>query len=130
MTTKNNIYREHLPEWLKARKDKKKRGEIVRNICFITKVHPKSVPRSFSRIQMRRIGEEERRGRKTFYTPDVIAALKDVWDTASEPCAENLHGVLSDYVRILKRDSFLETQSGSDDQTSGDEPWCYEKEGG
>ena len=106
MTTKNNIYREHLPEWLKARKDKKKRGEIVRNICFITKVHPKSVPRSFSRIQMRRIGEEERRGRKTFYTPDVIVALKDVWDTASEPCAENLHGVLSDYVRILKRDSF------------------------
>lgn len=104
MTTKNNIYREHLREWLKARKDKKKRGEIVRNICFIAKVHPKSVPRSFRRVQMRRTGEEERRGRRTIYTPDVIAALKDVWDTASEPCAENLHGVLSDYVRILRRD--------------------------
>ena len=105
MTTKNNIYQEHLPEWLKARKNKKKRSEIVENICFVAGVHPKSVPRSFRRIQMRRIGSEERRGRKALYTPDVIAALKDVWDTASEPCAENLHGVLSDYVRILKRDS-------------------------
>jgi transposase InsO family protein len=105
MTTKNNIYQEHLPEWLRARKDKKKRGVMVENICFIAGVHPKSVPRSFRRIQMRRTGAEERRGRKSIYTPDVIAALKDVWDTASEPCAENLHGVLTDYVRILKRDS-------------------------
>ncbi|MBI2990415.1 MAG: transposase family protein [Candidatus Magasanikbacteria bacterium] len=104
MTTKNNIYQEHLQEWLKARKDKKKRGKIVENICFIAGVHPKSVPRSFRRIQMHRTGTEERRGRKTVYTPDVIAALKDVWDTASEPCAENLHGVLSDYVHILVRD--------------------------
>ena len=105
MTTKNNIYQEHLPEWLKARKNKKKRGEIVRNICFIAGVHPKSVPRSFRRVQMRRTDSEERRGRAEYYTPDVIVALKDVWDTASEPCAENLHGVLPDYVRILKRDS-------------------------
>jgi len=105
MTTKNNIYEEHLKSWLKARKNKKERGEIVRNICFVTGMHSKSVPRSFRRIQMRRMDTEERRGRKTVYTPDVIFALKDVWDTASEPCAENLHGVLSDYVRILKRDN-------------------------
>lgn len=104
MTTKNNIYSEHLAAWLKARHDRKKRGEIVANICFVTGVHPKSVPRSFRRLQMRRTGTEERRGRKTIYTPDVIAALKDVWDVASEPCAENLHGVLADYVRILQRD--------------------------
>lgn len=108
MTTKNNIYEEHLPEWLKARKDKKKQGEIVSNICFVAGVHPKSVPRSFRRIQMRRTGTEERRGRKTVYTPDVIAALRDVWNMASEPCAENLHGVLADYVRILKRDDLWE----------------------
>lgn len=104
MTTKNSIYQEHLGEWLKARKDKKKRGEIVRNICFIAGVHPKSVPRSFKRVQLHRAGKEERRGRAEYYTPDVIAALKYVWETASEPCAENLHGVLSDYVRTLVRD--------------------------
>jgi len=104
MTTKNNIFKEHLSEWLKAKKDKKKRGEIVRNICFVAGVHPKSVPRSFRRAQMHASGEEERRGRQEYYTPDAIAALKDVWDTASEPCAENLKGLVSEYVRILTRD--------------------------
>lgn len=54
---------------------------------------------------MRRPGLCERRGRREYYTPDVIAALRDVWDAASEPCAENLHGVLPDYARILKRDN-------------------------
>ncbi|KKU07749.1 MAG: hypothetical protein UX10_C0006G0020 [Candidatus Magasanikbacteria bacterium GW2011_GWA2_45_39] len=105
MTTKNNIYSEHLAAWLKAKNDKKKRGKIVAHVCFVTGVHPKSVPRSFQRTQMRRPGLGERRGRREYYTPDVIAALKYVWDTASEPCAENLHGVLADYVRILKRDN-------------------------
>lgn len=104
MTTKNNIYSEHLTAWLKAKNDKKKRGEIAAHVCFVTGVHPKSVPRSFRRVQMRRSGLGERRGRREYYTPDVIAALKEVWDVASEPCAENLHGVFSDYVRILTRD--------------------------
>lgn len=104
MITKNNIYREHLEQWLGARKDKQVRSAIIQHICFVAGVHKKSVPRSFKRIQMRSGSDRERRGCKTFYTPDVIAALKDVWDIASEPCAENLHGVLADYVRILKRD--------------------------
>lgn len=105
MTTKNSIYEEHLKEWLKAMGDKKKRGEINRHICFVTGVNPKSVPRSFRRIQLRRAGASEERGRKEYYTPDVIAALKDVWNTASEPCAENLHGVAKEYVEILTRDN-------------------------
>lgn len=104
MITKNNIYKEHLKKWLNARRDKKARGEIIRHICFISGVHPKSVPRSFKRIQMFEAGVANRRGRKEYYTPDVIAALKYVWDSAGEPCAENLHGVLSDYVKIFIRD--------------------------
>lgn len=104
MITKNNIYSDHLAAWLKAKNDKKKRLEIAAHVRFVTGVHPKSVSRSFRRTQMRRPGFSERRGRREYYTPDVIAALKDVWDAASEPCAENLHGVLSDYVRILTRD--------------------------
>jgi hypothetical protein len=104
MTTKNDIYNEHLRKWLDAKDDKKARGEIVRHICFVAGVHPKSVPRSFRRLQMRTSGQTERRGRKEHYTPDVIAALKHVWVSASEPCAENLHGILADYVRILIRD--------------------------
>src|SRR3989338_1708798 len=104
MITKNNIYREHLGQWIGAKKDKQVRSEIIRHICFVAGVHRKSVPRSFKRIQMQSGSDRERRGRKTFYTPDVIAALKNIWDVASEPCGENLHGILVDYVRVLKRD--------------------------
>ena len=111
MTTKNNIYKELLREWLKAKKDKRKRGEIVRNICFITGVHPKSIPRSFRRIQMSGTCQEEKRGRREYYTPNVIAALKDVWDIASEPCAENLHGIVAEYALILTRDKLWKHDS-------------------
>lgn len=104
MTTKNDIYREHLKEWLLAKKDKKKRGEIIKHICFVTKVHPKSVPRSFRRLQLRGSDQAEKRGRKVCYTLDVVAALKNVWNMASEPCGENLYGILGEYVRILTRD--------------------------
>lgn len=104
MTTKNNIYKEHLNKWLKASKDKNQRGEIIRHICFVAGVHPKSIPRSFKRIQMRGFFEDEKRGRKEYYTPDVIAALRNVWDIAGEPCGENLHSILPEYVQILIRD--------------------------
>jgi hypothetical protein len=102
MATKKDIIREHLTDYLKG--DKKKRGEITRHICFVTGIHAKSVPRAFRRVQMRSRDQAEERGRRTYYTPDATAALRQVWDAASEPCAENLHSVVPEYVRILKRD--------------------------
>lgn len=104
MTTKRDIFKEHLRAWLGARKEKRKRGEIIRHICFVTGMHKKSIPRSFTRLQMRGWSIHERRGRKAYYTPDVTAALRQVWDIASEPCAENLHAVLPEYMTILTRD--------------------------
>jgi len=62
METKKNIFKEHLGAWLKAKGDKKKRGDILRHICFVAGVHPKSVPRSFRRVQMRDPAHGERRG--------------------------------------------------------------------
>jgi len=104
METKNNIFREHLEAWLKAGGDKKKRGEIIRHICFTTAVHRKSVPRSFRRVQMHDSGIPEKRGRKTIYGVDVTAALKEVSEAASHPCGENLHALIPEYVRIFQRD--------------------------
>lgn len=43
-------------------------------------------------------------GRKATYTPDVIAALKTVWETGGYGCAELLHPLLEEYVEILTRD--------------------------
>jgi hypothetical protein len=104
METKKNIYRELMGSWIAASGDRKKRGEIVRHVVFVTGVHPKSVPRSFWRVSLRDSSQPEKRGRKIKYGPDVTAALKDIWEVASRPCAENLHGQIADYVRILRRD--------------------------
>ena len=111
MTTKNNIYQEHLKGWLQAKRDKKKRSAIIKHICFVAGVHPKSVPRSFKRLQMKNGSIEEKRGRREYYTPDVIFALKEVWDIAGEPCGENLFGVITDYVKILTRDQVWKHRS-------------------
>ncbi|MDP2651907.1 MAG: hypothetical protein Q8O94_02105 [bacterium] len=104
METKKNIFREHLEAWLALASDKKGRGKFAREIARIAKVHLKSVPRSFRRAQMHDSGTPEKRGRHVVYGADVTAALKDVFDAASSPCAENLHGQIAEYVMILRRD--------------------------
>ena len=105
MATKQDIFKEHLTTWLKARGNRKARREITRNICAVALVHPKSVPRAFRRVQMQNASSSRRRGRKTVYGPDATSALKNVWDIAGEPCAENIHPLIAEYVEILRRDS-------------------------
>lgn len=102
METKKNIFKEHLAAWLVA--DRKGKGELIRHVCAIVKVHPKSVARSFRRVQMADPDREENRGRKRTYGNEVMAALKEISEAASHPCGENLHGVIADYVAVFKRD--------------------------
>ena len=104
METKTNIFKAHLAAWLAAKGDKPKRGEIIRHICFVARVHPKSIPRSFRRVQMHDSGIPEKRGRTVVYGADVTAALKEVSEAASNPCGENLHPLIPEYVRIFQRD--------------------------
>jgi len=104
MATKNNIFQDKLAEWMAAKGDRKKRGEINRHVSFVTGMHPKSVPRRFKALQCERRGTQKKRGRATYYTADVTAALKDVWEAASEICGELLHGVIDEYVDVLVRD--------------------------
>lgn len=98
MATKQDIFREHLAEWLAARGDRQKRGELVREISHIAKVHPKSVARSFRRVQLASLSAGKRRGRSTIYTPDVRAALYDIWEVAYWPCGERLHPLVGEYL--------------------------------
>lgn len=102
METKKNIFKEHLAAWLAA--NRKGRGEIIKQICAVANVHPKSVPRSFKRVQMHDPGQPEKRGRDVVYGSDVGAALKEISEAASHPCGENLHPLIPEYVRIFKRD--------------------------
>ena len=104
MATKQDIFEEHLPAWRAARGDKRKRGEIIGHLCFVTGIHRNSISRKFRAIQMRDPSHEELRGRRTLYTPDVTAALREVWDVGDEACGELLHPQIKEYVLILKRD--------------------------
>lgn len=103
MTTKKEIFKEHLKDWLGCRHNRQKRGEMARTIAGIARVHLKSVPRSFKRAQMRCGSAEEKRGRSTYYTADVNAALCDVWEAANRPCGELLHPMIAEYIAGFKQ---------------------------
>lgn len=104
MATKYEVLKDRLEEWLSAKNDKKKRGEIIKIVCAAIRLNPKSVPRAFRRIQMRGAAPSPRSGRPTIYTPDVMAALYDVWEAGNMCCGELLHPVIPEYVKIMKRD--------------------------
>lgn len=116
VATKMDILQTHLKEWMRARKERKKRAEITKHIVFVTGMHPKSVPRAFRREQMRDGGKIEGRGRPVVYGPDVTAALKDVWDAANGPCGEILYPIIAEYVEILQRDGMWHHASSTTDK--------------
>jgi len=102
MATKQDIFQEHIEEYLAA--DKKRKGEILDHVTAVTKMCRESVIRRFRATQLRDGRLPEARGRPMYYTPDVTEALKEVWDVLSEPCGENLHGELKHVVQVLRRD--------------------------
>ena len=104
MATKHDVLKDHLKDWLEARRDKKKKGEIIKMICEAIRIHPKSVPRAFKRLQLEGKEPKARSGRPNVYTPDVLAALRTVWDVGDSCCGELLHPMIPEYVNILKRD--------------------------
>lgn len=81
MATKNEIFRKYLSEYLTATKEQKL--GILTIVCLITSMHRKAAIRKFRVLQRRNPAHEERRGRRTYYTADVNAALKDVWEAGN-----------------------------------------------
>lgn len=103
--TKNEVFKEHLVEWLSAHKDRKKRSVIAGHMVFITKCHPKSVARTFRRLQLRDPSHTEKRGRPQYYDSDVSLALRDLWEVSDRSCGENIHPMISSYITVLVRDN-------------------------
>lgn len=104
MATKLEIFQRFLPEYLKAKKVHK--GGILHTVCDTTGLHRKAAIRKFRALQMRDpLRVAPRRGRPRLYTPDVIAALKFVWDISSSLCGELIHPIISEYVALLQRDA-------------------------
>lgn len=102
MATKTDIFHRYLAEYLKATKQRK--GEIIRHINDVIGLHPKSIIRRFCVLQKKHPLDTEARGRPVYYTPDVTAALKELWSLSGELCGDNLAGLLPEYVRAMTRD--------------------------
>jgi hypothetical protein len=102
MATKKDIFSEQLEEYLKAKK--KRKGEILTHVCFVTELHRKAAVRKFAHLQMKGTVPLGRRGRRVIYGPQVTAALRTVWEAGNEVCGELLHAVVAEYVDILIRD--------------------------
>jgi len=103
MATKTEVIREHLSRYLKASRSEKK--YILDHLTAILGIHRKAVIRALHREQMRnRLKPKKKPGPRMIYTPDVTAALKDVWIAGNEVCGELLHPLVSEYISILLRD--------------------------
>ena len=102
MATKNNIFERYLEEYLKASRARK--SAILDHVVDVTQMHRKAAIRKFGALQLRDSARMEQRGRAIYYTKDVDAALRTVWDAANEPCGELLHPLIGEYVAIFKRD--------------------------
>jgi hypothetical protein len=113
MATKQDIFKRYLAEYLKATKQRK--GDIIKHINDVTELHPKSIIRRFRVLQKKHPLDTEARGRPVYYTPDVTAALREIWDISGELCGDNLASLLPEYVRALTRDR----QWTYDDETTG-----------
>jgi hypothetical protein len=96
MAIKNGIYKEKLGAYLKA--DKEGKGSILDAVIKVTGMHRKAALRRFNAEQMKSETGIEHRGRPRKYTTDVVAALKEVWESLSEACAENLHSQVGEYI--------------------------------
>lgn len=90
---------------IKKKGGKKICGAILDTVCSVTGYLRKSVIRRFSRLQINDpCQEKKKRGRHLYYTPDVIAALKELWEIGGLVCAELLHPMIKEYIRILRRE--------------------------
>lgn len=103
MKTKEEVFQEHLQDWLKAKGSREKRGEIARHLVFVAKCHPKSVSRTFKRLQLRDSAHVDLRGRPPYYDRAVDAALRAVWAASDFACGILLHPVIGELVAALSR---------------------------
>ena len=108
METKQEIFTKYKDDYFKAKAvehgGRKAMTNILNTVCDVTGFQRKSAIRKFNDLQTKDPYHEDGRGRALYYTPEVTAALKDVWEAGGEVCGELLHPMTKEYVRIFKRD--------------------------
>lgn len=99
MATKNDIFKEKLPEYLSS--DKQRKSEILNAVCEVSGLTRKGAIKRFRRLQLRPASWSGRGGRPVTYTKDVDAALYDIWSASNYLCGELLHGAIASYINSL-----------------------------
>ncbi len=103
MKTKKELFGIELEIYLKA--SKKEKGKILDSLERQTGMWRESIMRNFRRLQMESAHTpKKKRGRRIYYTPDVYAGLKEIWQSANSCCGELLHPIIAEYILIFKRD--------------------------
>lgn len=113
MQYKKGVFEEKCEEYWKARK--KRKGVILSSLVEVTGLTRKACIKRLRFLQLRDPCNLEQRGRPRYYTPDVIAALLEVWGIGSEACGENLHSQIGKYIDIQIR----EKEWNHHDETTG-----------
>ncbi len=96
MANKKGVFEEKKKEYFAA--GKKRKGEILNAVIEVSGLTRKGAIKRFRVLQKRVSSAQEKRGRPTYYLPDVVAALHDVWEIGSEACGENLHPQIGEYI--------------------------------
>jgi hypothetical protein len=103
METKHEVIADILEEYLKA--SHKEKTKILDRVQKTVKMHRKAIIRRLRTLQLRnKAYVVDGRGRPVYYTSDVIAGLKDIWDASNGLCGELLHPIIPEYIDIFTRD--------------------------
>jgi len=111
MATKNEVFSRYLAEYISLDTTRERKGAILTSVCEVTGLHRKAAVRKFRTLQLTGVTAVNLRGRKEIYDPGVIAALRTIWEAASEICGELLHPIITEYVSALKRDELWKHDS-------------------
>lgn len=99
MSTKHEVLKEHLPEWIQTKGNRVKRGTLTAELAKATKMHPKSIGRSMRTLQLRSNRTlPKKRGRRRYYDKAVDAGIYELWVGMEYPCAETMHPMLNTYI--------------------------------
>ena len=99
--TKKELFGIELATYLKANKEEK--GEILDGLVRQTGMHRISIIRSFRRLQLSSVyNTPHKRGRKEYYTPDCVEAVRFIWKSADYCCGELLYPVIKERITIAK----------------------------